>query len=86
MTVEPSGRQVFLKNPVEYDHLCDILVNIILVPLGIALVMEMIPGEVLDEYRLKAEATFAEKRPRNGIAGGVILLIWIVLIAPAFGI
>lgn len=59
--------------------------DVILIPLGIALVLKMIPGAVLDEYRLKAEAAFSEKRPRNWIAGGVVLLIWLSLIALAFG-
>lgn len=59
--------------------------DVILIPLGVALVLKMIPGEILDEYRLKAETALAEKRPRNWIAGGVILLIWLVLITLVFG-
>ena len=58
--------------------------DVILIPLGIALVLKTIPGDVLDEYRLKAESAFAEKRPRNWVAGGAILLVWFALIYISF--
>lgn len=57
--------------------------DIILIPLGIALVIRMIPKEVLEEYRKKAEDALAGKRPRNWFAAGIIILIWVLLSAAA---
>lgn len=52
--------------------------DIILLPVGIYLVLKMIPPEVIEECRQKAE--IAAIRPGAGrwIAAGVIILIWIV--------
>ena len=50
--------------------------DVILVPLGIWLVLLLIPREVMAQYR--AEANEAASRPRNWGAALVILAIWIV--------
>ena len=55
--------------------------DIILVPLGITLALKMIPKEVLADARVRAELEFADGKPKNWIAGAVIILIWIVLTA-----
>ena len=55
--------------------------DIILVPLGITLALKMIPKEVLADARVRAELEFADGKPKNWIAGAVIILIWIVLAA-----
>jgi uncharacterized membrane protein YkvA (DUF1232 family) len=49
--------------------------HVILVPLGIWLVLSLIPREVMAQYR--AEANEAALRPRNWAAALVILTIWI---------
>jgi len=51
------------------------------VPLGITLALKMIPKEVLAVARVRAELEFADGKPKNWIAGAVIILIWIVLAA-----
>jgi uncharacterized membrane protein YkvA (DUF1232 family) len=47
--------------------------DLIIVPLGIALVVSLIPNEVMAEYRTKADE--AEQRPRS--SGAAIIAIWI---------
>jgi amino acid transporter len=56
---------------------------LVLVPLGIALVLRMIPTEVMGECRLQAQDALAEDRPTNWVAAGVIVAIWVLLAALA---
>ena len=51
--------------------------DLILVPLGIALAVKMIPESVLVDCRAKAQA--ASLKPTNRKAAAVIIAIWIVL-------
>jgi uncharacterized membrane protein YkvA (DUF1232 family) len=59
--------------------------DLLLVPLGIALALKMIPAEVMEECRQKAQETAAQGKPVSGgkehrwMAAVVIILIWIVL-------
>lgn len=48
--------------------------DVILIPLGIALVIRMIPPEVLDECREKAKSM--RDRPVNRVAAVVVVAIW----------
>jgi len=50
--------------------------DLIIVPLGIWLVVSLIPEEVMTEYRAKASE--AGQRPRSKTAAIVIVAIWIV--------
>jgi len=52
--------------------------DLILLPLGIAVVIYLLPKDLMDECRLRAETTLAEDRPVNRIAGVVIVGIWIL--------
>jgi uncharacterized membrane protein YkvA (DUF1232 family) len=55
--------------------------DLILVPLGIMLVIRLIPADVLAECRQKSEAN-AEQATRVGkVAAAVIVLIWILMAA-----
>ena len=49
--------------------------DLIIVPLGILLVVKLIPAELMAEFR--AEATRREGAPRSVIAALVIVTIWI---------
>jgi uncharacterized membrane protein YkvA (DUF1232 family) len=55
--------------------------DLVLVPLGIALVIKMIPDEIMGECRKRAQTAVAVERSEGRIAGGIIILIWIVLAA-----
>jgi len=51
--------------------------DVVLVPLGIALVVRMIPTEVMAECRAKAEIAREEGPPLNWTAAAVIVMIWL---------
>ena len=53
--------------------------DIILIPLGIALAVRMIPHPVLEECRARAQDIVARGRPVSRIAGAVIVVLWIAL-------
>ena len=53
--------------------------DLILVPLGIALVLKMIPPPVLAECREKAETAMSQTTPTSWIAAVVIVAIWLLL-------
>jgi len=55
--------------------------DLILIPLGIALAIRMIPDEVLKDCREKARA--AEGRPVNRVAAVIVVAVWVVLAALA---
>lgn len=57
--------------------------DLVLVPLGLALAIRMIPPNVLAESRARAEAELAAGRPVNWGAAVVIVLIWLALAALA---
>jgi uncharacterized membrane protein YkvA (DUF1232 family) len=58
--------------------------DLILIPLGIALVIRLIPDEVLRDCRQKAESTMQAGKPKSWVAAGIIILIWVALFAFTF--
>ncbi len=55
--------------------------DLILIPLGIALALKMIPSGVLTECREHARILMSEDKPKNWAAAGVIITIWFILVA-----
>jgi uncharacterized membrane protein YkvA (DUF1232 family) len=53
--------------------------DLILVPLGIALVVRLMPKPLMSELRAEAEVRFADRRPRVLAAGIVVATIWAAL-------
>lgn len=53
--------------------------DLILIPVGIALVLKVIPSEVMAECRVKAAVVIASGKPTNWIAAGIIVGIWVLL-------
>ena len=51
--------------------------DLILIPLGIALALWMVPSQVLEENRERARAAFANGRPTSRAAMLAIVGIWI---------
>lgn len=55
--------------------------DLILIPLGIAIAIRLIPPEVLADCRSRAQASMAGGKPVSRIAAVVIIGIWITLAA-----
>ncbi len=54
--------------------------DLVLIPLGVTLALKMIPKPVLDECRERARESLSGDKPRNWVAAGVIIAIWLLLI------
>ena len=57
--------------------------DLILVPLGAALALRMIPADVLTECRARAQEMMQQGKPVNKTAAVVIIAIWLALAAGA---
>jgi uncharacterized membrane protein YkvA (DUF1232 family) len=57
--------------------------DLVLIPLGIALSVRMIPEPVLAECREKASRLSAGSRPVNRVAAGAIVAVWLAQAARA---
>lgn len=55
--------------------------DLILIPVGIALAIRMIPHDVLVECRARAQATLRNGKPVSRVAGAIIIIIWLALAA-----
>ena len=51
--------------------------DLVLVPAGIALLLRIIPKEVMEEARVKAKSELMDGK-KNWIAAAIILLIWLL--------
>jgi uncharacterized membrane protein YkvA (DUF1232 family) len=65
----------------DYIPVLGYLDDLILVPLGVALVVRLIPSDVYREARARAETEVAHGRRVNWIAGGVIIALWVAAAA-----
>lgn len=54
--------------------------DIIIVPLGISLVLHLIPDDILDECRAHADEVFQDGKPKNWVAGAFIIGLWILVL------
>jgi len=57
--------------------------DLVVVPLGAALAIRLIPATVLADCRERAQAELAAGKPTNWIAAGVVIAIWLLLAALA---
>ncbi|HOG46178.1 MAG TPA: DUF1232 domain-containing protein [Anaerolineae bacterium] len=53
--------------------------DLVLVPLGIALVLRLTPAPVIAACRAQAQARLAQGRPTNWLAAAVIVAIWLLV-------
>jgi uncharacterized membrane protein YkvA (DUF1232 family) len=53
--------------------------DLIILPLGAALALKMIPVEVMTECRSKAAVALAQGRPVGRVAAAVVVVIWLAL-------
>ena len=54
------------------------ILGLLLIPLGLWLVLKLIPTEVLAEARVRAEEIMAQGKPTNWVAAGVIVALWLL--------
>jgi uncharacterized membrane protein YkvA (DUF1232 family) len=55
--------------------------DLVLVPLGVALALRMIPADVLAECQQKSREVMKQGKPVNRAAAVIIIAIWLVLAA-----
>jgi uncharacterized membrane protein YkvA (DUF1232 family) len=55
--------------------------DLILIPLGVALAVKMVPSSVLAECRARAQEIMLNGKPTSRVAAAIIVLIWIALAA-----
>lgn len=53
--------------------------DLVLIPLGVALVLRMVPAPVLADCRLQAQAVLEQGKPANWVAAGIIVMIWLLV-------
>ncbi|MEJ2122566.1 MAG: YkvA family protein [Alphaproteobacteria bacterium] len=59
--------------------------DLILIPLGIALAVRLVPDDVLCECRARARLTLQSEAPVSRTAAAVVVAIWITLAALCIG-
>lgn len=55
--------------------------DLILVPVGIALALRMIPAPIMEECRIRAKEVMEQGKPVNRAAAAVIIAVWLLLAA-----
>lgn len=53
--------------------------DLVLVPLGVAITIRMIPAPVLAECRERAREVIARGKPVNRVAAAVVVAVWVAL-------
>lgn len=54
--------------------------DVILIPLGVALALKMIPAAVIQACTVKAEARLQAGKLKNWLVGSLIILVWIAFL------
>lgn len=57
--------------------------DLVLIPLGVALAIKLIPPEVMVNCRARAEIELREDKPVSWVAAAVIMVVWLGLAALA---
>lgn len=53
--------------------------DLIIIPLSINFAIKLIPNDIMNECRQQSENIFNEGKPKNWVAGCIIICIWIIL-------
>jgi uncharacterized membrane protein YkvA (DUF1232 family) len=64
----------------DFTPILGYLDDVILVPIGIMIALKMIPKSVLTDCEVKAEEMMKNGKPKNWIAGSLIVMIWVLII------
>ena len=54
--------------------------DLVLIPLGVAVALKMIPEKVMEDCRIRSKEVMSGKKPVNRAAAVVIICIWLMLI------
>ncbi len=54
--------------------------DLIIIPAGIALLIKIIPRDILEECRAKAQSDVLNRKSKNWVAGVIIVLIWLLAV------
>ena len=54
--------------------------DLVLIPLGVAVALKMIPEKVMEDCRIRSKEVMSKKKPINRVAAVVIICIWLMLI------
>lgn len=78
-----AGNVAYALSPIDvipdFVPVLGYLDDLVLLPIGIMLAIKLIPGPVLVECRIRAQETMQNGKPVSRVAGGVIIVIWLVL-------
>ncbi|WP_145019795.1 YkvA family protein [Paenibacillus sp. Y412MC10] len=55
--------------------------DLVLIPLGVLAAIKMMPGEVIEDAKKKADACMNQGKPVNWAAGVMIILLWAAVLA-----
>lgn len=53
--------------------------DIIILPIGIIFAIRLIPNNIMKECREQSENIFKNGKPKNWVAAGIIIFIWIII-------
>ncbi|MGQ0601587.1 MAG: YkvA family protein [Anaerolineales bacterium] len=53
--------------------------DLVLIPLGVALALRLIPADVMQECRARAQEIISQGKPVNWIAAAIIMAVWVLL-------
>ena len=54
--------------------------DLIIIPAGIALLIKIIPRDILEECRAKAQSDVLNRKSKNWVAGVIIVFIWLLAV------
>jgi len=54
--------------------------DLVLIPLGVALAIKMIPAEILAQARIEVQQRVDEGQKNNWVVGGLIVLLWVAVV------
>jgi len=57
------------------------LYDLVLIPIGIAFAIKLVPPPVLAECRVKAQEAMVNGRPVSRVAGAIVVIIWLAMAA-----
>jgi uncharacterized membrane protein YkvA (DUF1232 family) len=60
--------------------------DLVVLPLGVTIALKMIPRVVLERCRARALAEMSQDKPRIWLAAGVVVAVWLLLLAAAIAV